>query len=155
VTIRIVRSDAATTRALRRAVLRPTWPPDAAMHGDDDTTAVHIAAFDEEELVAACLLLRRPYRLLPNRTAWQLRGMVTAPGRRGEGIGGRLLAAAVEEARGNGVVALWCEARTSAMRFYQQHGFTVDSEEYLHSETAIPHHLMSRAIETAADGSGT
>lgn len=145
-TIRIVRSDAATTRALRRAVLRPSWPADAEMHGDGDTAAVHLAAFDDDDLVAACLLLDRPYRLCPDQPARQLRGMVTAPGRRREGIGATLLAAAVDAARESGATLLWCEARTSAMRFYQRHGFNDDSDEYLHSETGIPHHLMSRRI---------
>lgn len=145
--LRIVESDAATTRALRRAVLRPSWPADAAMHGDDNADAVHFAAFADDELAAACLVLPQPYPRRPEApNAWQLRGMATAPAHRNRGLGARLLAAAVDAAVGRGGRVLWCEARTSALRFYAQHGFTVDGPEYLHSESGIPHHLMFRDI---------
>ena len=155
--MRIVESDAAATRALRRAVLRPSWPPDAVMHGDDASDAIHLAAYtDTGELVGACLLLPRPYRARPALTdTWQLRGMVTAEGFRSRGIGAAVLAAAVDAASGRGGRLVWCEARTSAMNFYRQHGFTVDGPEYLHSETAIPHHLMSRPLGTGLAGAGT
>jgi GNAT superfamily N-acetyltransferase len=144
---RITTSDAATTRALRRAVLRPTWPEDVAMHGDESTDAIHFAAFENDELVAACLILPRPFPPRPTEAcAWQLRGMATAPIARNRGIGAELLNAAEREAIQRGGQLLWCEARTSAMRFYAQHGFTVASEEYLHSESHIPHHLMVRSL---------
>jgi predicted GNAT family N-acyltransferase len=145
--LRIVESDAATTRALRRAVLRPTWPPDAEMHGDANTDAVHFAAFAAGELVAACLILPRPYPRRPDAAnTWQLRGMATESAHRDRGTGAQLLAAAVENAVGRGGRLMWCEARTSALRFYARHGFTVDGPEYLHSESGIPHHLMFRDI---------
>jgi GNAT superfamily N-acetyltransferase len=143
----ITESDAATTRALRRAVLRPTWPADAVMHGDDNPHAIHLAAYHGNELVAACLILPqlcppRPHE--PN--AWQLRGMATAPRYRNDGIGAQLLARAVEVAEHRGGRLLWCEARTTALRFYAKHGFTVVGPEYLHRESHIPHHLMVRPI---------
>jgi predicted GNAT family N-acyltransferase len=146
-TLRIVETDAATTRALRREVLRPSWPPDSAMHGDDNADAIHLAGYEGDRLVAACLLLPRPHPLRPDEpNAWQLRGMATAPELRNRGIGAALLKQTVDTALALGGRILWCEARTSALRFYAQHGFIVDGPEYLHSETGIPHHLMSRTI---------
>lgn len=151
--IRIVESDAITTRPLRRAVLRPSWPLDAPMHGDEATDAVHLAAYAAasdapDELVGACLLLPRPYRGdadIPG--AWQLRGMATAAAHRNHGIGAAVLAAAVDLVRARGGRLLWCEARTSAVPFYRKHGFTVDGPEYVHGESGLPHHLMSRRID--------
>ena len=123
------------------------------MHGDDNLDAVHLAAFADGELVAACLILPLPYPRRPNVVnAWQLRGMATEPVHRDRGIGARLLAAAVDTALDRGGRLLWCEARTSALRFYAQHGFAVDGAEYLHPESGIPHHLMFRNIDT---GEGT
>jgi GNAT superfamily N-acetyltransferase len=146
--LRIVETDAASTRALRRSVLRPSWPPDAAMHGDDNLDAVHLGAFAAGELVAACLILPLPYPRRPDvENAWQLRGMAAEPFHRNRGVGARLLAATVGTARGRGGRLMWCEARTSALRFYAQHGFAVDGPEYLHSESGIPHHLMFRTID--------
>jgi GNAT superfamily N-acetyltransferase len=154
--MRIAESDAGTTRALRRAVLRPSWPPDSAMHGDDNADAVHFAAWDGEDVVAACLILPRQHPLregLPD--AWQLRGMATLPAYRNRGIGADLLACAVRAAELRGGSLLWCEARSSALRFYAANGFAVDGPEYLHSETSIPHHVMSRRIGPAAPLWGT
>lgn len=117
------------------------------MHGDDNPEAVHLAAYEDDVLVAACLILPMPFPVRPeDANAWQLRGMATAPGARNRGVGAQLLQAAVAAAQRRGGRVLWCEARSSAMRFYTKHGFTVASAEYLHSESHIPHHLMERPL---------
>ena len=145
--MRIQVVDAERTRPLRRAVLRPGWAADAPMHGDDDPAAVHLALVEDGTVVSTCLLLPKPFPRRPGEPdAWQLRGMATQPERRSQGLGARLLAAAVETARSRGGRVLWCEARTSAMPFYERHGFAADGPEYLHAETAIPHHLMAMRI---------
>jgi GNAT superfamily N-acetyltransferase len=144
--IRVV--DASTTRPLRRAVLRPSWPADAPISGDDAPDAVHLAGFaDDGELVAACLLLPRPYPRQPDDDgSWQLRGMATAEPVRGTGVGTRLLEAAVAQVRERGGRLLWCEARSSALGFYLHNGFVIDGAEYPHAETGAPHHYMHRPI---------
>lgn len=148
--LKITECDAATTRALRRAVLRPTWPEDAAMHGDDNRDAVHFAAYVDGRLIAACLILPEPIPSAPEqKNAWQLRGMATVRGYRSRGVGAQLLRAAAEAATSRGGRLLWCEARTAALRFYAKHGFTVASAEYLHSESGIPHQLMVRTLTSA------
>ena len=118
------------------------------MHGDDDPAAVHIAALDDDgAVVGACLLLDRPYRNRPEQAGtWQLRGMATAEGRRGQGVGTAVLAGALDELAARAASLVWCEARVSAIDFYASHGFVVDSEVYLHSETQIPHRLMYREL---------
>jgi predicted N-acetyltransferase YhbS len=140
--IRIVEGTA--TRALRRAVLRPSWPADSAMHGDDNPDAVHLAAVDEDgTVVGAVLVLPRPYPLRPDvGDAWQLRGMATAPERQRQGIGGQLVGAVLDELRRRGARLVWCDARTSAVEFYRRHGFTAEGAEFLHAETRIPHYRM-------------
>ena len=142
--IRLV--DGRTTRPLRRAILRPSWPEDAPIHGDDDPSAVHLATYgDDDAIVAACILLPRPYPRQPdNDGTWQLRGMATADAVRGQGFGTALLEAALDEVRRRGGVLLWCEARSSALGFYERNGFTIDGPEYPHAETGAPHHYMHR-----------
>jgi GNAT superfamily N-acetyltransferase len=144
--IRVV--DAQTTRPLRREVLRPSWPVDTPVHGDDDPTAVHLGTFtDDGDLVAACILLPRAYPVRPDVDgAWQLRGMATATSEQGRGLGSALLTAARAEVAARGGRLLWCEARSSAVRFYERNGFTVDGPEYAHAETGAPHHRMSRRV---------
>lgn len=140
--------DGAATRELRRAVLRPTWPLGSAMHGDENPDAVHFAALDDSgRVIGTCLVLPRPYPPHPDRpAAWQLRGMATAPELRDRGIGAEVLAAAVAEIRARGGRLVWCDARTTAVAFYAQHGFAAEGAEFLHAESGIPHYRMWRAL---------
>jgi predicted GNAT family N-acyltransferase len=145
--VRIEQVDGERTRELRRAVLRPNWPTGSPMHGDDNPDATHFAALDGGSVIACCLVFPRTYPLRPEEpAAWQLRGMATAPDRQGQGLGGMVLAAAVDHVARRGAVLMWCEARTTALVFYAQHGFTVDGPEFLHAESGIPHHRMWRAV---------
>ena len=141
--------DRAETRELRRRVLRPSWPPGSAMHGDDQDDALHLATRDADgAVIGTCVLL--PGRSFPPRPddgpAWQLRGMATADGLRGRGIGAAVLGAALELARERGAAVIWCEARTTAMAFYLRHGFAVEGAEYLPAESGLPHHLLWRRL---------
>jgi len=140
--------DGAATRELRRAVLRPSWPLDSPMHGDDNPDAIHLAALDDDgRLVGTCLVLPRPYPLRPDRPhAWQLRGMATVAELRGRGLGAMVLAAAVTEIQARGGRLVWCDARTTAVAFYAQHGFATEGEEFLHAESGIPHYRMWRDL---------
>lgn len=149
--MRIAVSDAAATRGLRRAVLRPAWPADSPMHGDENPDAVHFAAVDGPgDVVGACLALPRPYPHRPDEPyAWQLRGMAAADGHRGHGIGAQVLAFATDHVAARGARLLWCEARTSAVTFYELHGYAVEGAEYLHAESGIPHRYMWRALSAA------
>lgn len=151
--LRVSVVDAAATRELRRTVLRPGWPPGSAMHGDENPDAVHVAAYDDDALdddalVGACLILPRPYPVRPEEErAWQLRGMATTPARQGQGIGGVVLAAATAEVLRRHGRLIWCDARTSAVRFYAQHGFTAEGDEFVHAESGIPHFRMWRRLD--------
>lgn len=139
--------DGPTTRELRRAVLRPGWPVGAAMHGDDNPDAIHLAVLLDEDVVGACLVLPRAYPLRPELVgAWQLRGMATAPAMQGRGIGSAVLGRAVDEVRSRGGRLLWCDARTTAVAFYRAHGFAAEGSEFVHEESGIRHYRMWRAL---------
>jgi ribosomal protein S18 acetylase RimI-like enzyme len=146
VQVRVV--EGAATRELRRAVLRPGWPAGSPMHGDDNPDAVHLAALDEDgRVVGSCVVLPRAYPLRPDEpNAWQLRGMATAPELQGQGIGSRLVAAALEEIRRRDGRLVWCDARTSAVGFYERNGFTAAGTEFRHAESGIPHYRMWRIL---------
>jgi len=146
--MRVVAVDGATTRELRRAVLRPGWPEGAAMHGDDNPDALHLAVLDEDHVVvAACLVLPAAYPKRPDAAGtWQLRGMATAESHRSQGLGAELIEAVLAELRQRRARLVWCEARNAAMAFYARNGFEVDGDEFLHAETGIPHHHMWRRV---------
>lgn len=143
--IRLV--DGARTQELRRAVLRPNWPIGSPMHGDENPDAIHVAAFEGSELVGCCLILPRPYPARPDEPgAWQLRGMATVPHRQGQGIGTAVVLAALEQATKRAGRLIWCDARTTAVPFYQARGFAPEGVEFLHAESGIPHYRMWRMI---------
>jgi predicted GNAT family N-acyltransferase len=118
------------------------------MHGDDDPSAIHLAARSAEGTVlGACVLLPRAYPEQPQRPdAWQLRGMATAEGRRSHGIGAAVLAEAVKQVAARGGGLLWCDARESAIKFYAARGFTAEGEAFSHHETGISHRHMWREL---------
>jgi ribosomal protein S18 acetylase RimI-like enzyme len=149
--LRLDLTDAATTRDLRRSVLRPQQAPGSPMHGDDATDALHLGAFDGDAVVGCCVLLPRPYPSRPDEEGgWQLRGMAVAPAVQGQGVGRAVLDAAVAEARRRRGTLLWCDARTSAVGFYRSQGFTTDGAEFVHAESGLPHHRMWRRIDPRA-----
>ena len=58
---------------------------------------------------------------------WMLRGMVVAPTRQRQGIGGLLLARVVADVD----AGLWCNARAAAVGFYETAGWAVVGPEFL------------------------
>jgi GNAT superfamily N-acetyltransferase len=94
------------------------WPGDA--------DAEHYAAEAPEggEVVGVASVFSAP--LGPDGPTGQLRGMAVAPAARGGGVGLKLLRA-VEAAHPEG---LWCNARVSALGFYEGAGWRVISEAF-------------------------
>lgn len=136
-TLRVV--TAADTAPLRREVLRGGRP--VPLPGDDDPTAVHVGAYEGERLVATGNVRPEPAPWAPEHEAWRLRGMATAPDRRGAGLGAAVLDALVRHCREHGGGQLWCNARTPALRFYERAGFVTVGEPWEDPEIG-PHVRM-------------
>lgn len=125
---------------LRHRILRAGLPFETAcFDGDHDATARHYAAVSGDEPACCLSLMRSEWE---GRPAWQLRGMATAEGLQGRGLGRRLLELAVAEARHDDPGRVfWCNARTSAVGFYEKLGWRVRSEPF-DVPTAGPHVKM-------------
>lgn len=124
---------------LRHAVLRPGRPVTYSVYGEDDG-AVHVGAWDDDELVGCATVFPDPWAGPPAvPDAWRLRGMAVDPSRQGQGIGGLVLAEAVSAAREAGAPMLWANARTAALRFYERHGWQPVGEEFVTEDTGLPH----------------
>lgn len=123
---------------LRRTVLRTgTVSNDVAFDGDDG--GFHLGAFDGDELVAISSWL--PI----DDATYRLRGMATAPNRRGAGIGAVLLAAGIDKLEQLGGRAVVANARVDALDFYLRHGFTQVGDVYLDATTGLPHQRIRLA----------
>lgn len=133
---------------LRHRLLRAGLPKDSAQFpGDEISSTWHLVVFNspaEAALPISCAsFMLNTYQ---EQTAWQLRGMATDDGRQSKGFGGELLRCgeAVIVADSN-VRRFWCNARVPAIRFYEKHGWKVDSEEF-DIPTAGPHRKMIKQV---------
>jgi len=138
---------------LRHRVLRAGLPAEAAcFDGDHDANTRHYAALSDAK--PACCLSLMPSEW-EGQPAWQLRGMATDGQQQGRGLGRRLLELAVAEARRDEPERVWwCNARTSAIGFYEKLGWQVRSEPF-DVPTAGPHVKMLLVHDRQRHASGS
>jgi len=129
---------------LRHAVLRPGFGRETVIfRGDDEPTSYHFGAFDDGRNVCCVSFHLDQYK---GRPAFQLRGMATAPACRGRGLGRDLLAFAQETIVAKSPIRdFWCNARTSAVGFYEKQGWHIDSDEFT-IEPSGPHYRMIKQL---------
>jgi GNAT superfamily N-acetyltransferase len=138
-TVVVRRATVAEIMPLRRAVLRPGYPPEASHYAEDDV-AVHVGGWDDDALIGCATVFADPWPGPPPAPdAWRLRGMAVDPTRQGTGLGAQVLAEAVAAARTAGAPLIWANARTTALGFYLRYGWQVAGEEFLASDTGLPH----------------
>ena len=139
-TLLIRRATVDEIMPLRHAVLRPGYPSEASHYAEDDV-AVHIGAWEDAALVGCATVFADRWLGPPEvADAWRLRGMAVDPSRQGGGVGTQVLREAVSAARDAGAPVIWANARTTALGFYLRHGWRVAGEEFLASDTGLPHH---------------
>jgi GNAT superfamily N-acetyltransferase len=153
VKFRIDRVPAEVTYPLRQQVLRPGRPRTSVeLAGDDDPLAGSFAARTADGEVVGTAVVRPeacPWR--PDAPgAWRLRGMATAEGVRGQGVGAQVLRATIAHVVLEGGHLIWCSARTPARRFYEREGFVVEGDEWNDPEIG-PHVAMYRPVELPED----
>lgn len=137
----IVPVPAEVVRPLRHAVLRSHQPFDAVRYpGDDDPGTAHFAAYDDTGRMVGTASAYDE-----GAGTWRLRGMTTVEEVRGRGAGARLLAAVVDHATAYGGTLIWCNARTTAVGFYERYGWVKVSDEF-DDPDAGPHYRMTRSL---------
>jgi predicted GNAT family N-acyltransferase len=142
--------EADDVRPLRTRILRPGYPDGEtkAFDGDDAEDTHHYGLVDESDApvaVVTYIRLAAPDEL--GGPAVRLRGMAVEEGHRRQGLGTRLLQnsltrLAVAEPD---MAVVWCHARTSAVGFYEEHGFERHGEVF-DIEGIGPHVVMWREM---------
>ncbi|PWQ97895.1 GNAT family N-acetyltransferase [Leucothrix arctica] len=121
---------------IRHQVLWPSKPPSfCQVQGDE--TANHYGAFIKGELVCVASVY------IDGRSA-RLRKFATLPECQGKGIGSQVIAHIMETLRDECVERFWCDARTSAVSFYQRFGLEQQGEEFLKS--GVPYFKMEISV---------
>ncbi len=97
-----------------------------------------LGAFDEDKLLACCLLTKVDARTV------KLRQMAVQNNLQGKGIGASIMNFAEIIARDKGYKNMTMHARNTAIGFYEKFGFRVFGEEF--TEVNLPHHAMEKKI---------
>ncbi|KAL7622112.1 hypothetical protein AAE478_007614 [Parahypoxylon ruwenzoriense] len=74
----------------------------------------------------------------------RFRKFATAPEWQGRGVGSALLAHAIESAARAGATNIWCDARQSALPFYQRFGMSGQGEVFFKDD--VPYLRMSKRL---------
>jgi len=97
-----------------------------------------IAAFDDERLLACCMLTAI------SKEKCRLRQMAVHNSLQGKGIGATMMNFAENVARDRGFKEITMHARKTAVGFYEKLGYRVSGEEF--EEVTIPHFEMSKKL---------
>ncbi|WP_158825020.1 GNAT family N-acetyltransferase [Mucilaginibacter lacusdianchii] len=103
------------TWRLRNEVLYPNEPLHA-MAMDEDNQGLHFGAFTADKLVGVISLFQKA-------NDFQFRKFAISSAFQNQGIGALMLQYITEFAQLQGGTRLWCNARLSAVNFYQKAGF--------------------------------
>jgi len=114
--------------------------PDAELD-DLDERATHVVALADGAVIGTCRLL------LLDGGECRLGRMAIESGRRREGIGRQLLAAAEAEARRAGANEIVLHAQTKAEPFYAASGYAAEGERFI--EEDIEHIRMRKPLGSA------
>ena len=143
--IRFIQTD--DVLALRNEVLREgrLTLDECRFPNDDAEGTFHLGYYDNDRLVCIASFHPQNYKEYTGK-AYQLRGMATSESYRGKGIGNQLVNFAIVYMRGQKVNYVWCNARNKAVRFYQNLGFEIISEEF-EVPGIGPHHVLYLKIQ--------
>ena len=139
---------AVDTLPLRQQVLRPHQTIDElARERDADGDTVYFAAVDDGAVIGTASVHRKAPPWAPAlRRAWRLRDMATDETRRRQRVGTAVLDAVIAYVSEQGGDLLWCKARTPAVAFYEDAGFTTIGESWIEPMIG-PHIAMARPVD--------
>ncbi len=143
--IRFIQAD--EVLAIRNEVLREgrLTLDECRFQTDQIEGSFHLGYCDQDELVCVASFHPQQYGEYQG-TGYQLRGMATLEKYRGKGIGNQLVNFAIVYLRGQKANYIWCNARKKAIKFYQNIGFEIISDEF-EVPGIGPHHVLYLKIQ--------
>ena len=135
--------DAKDTLSLRSEILRDNLETSKCYfdHDDDDNT-FHLGAYVNNKLASVASFYLEKHPDIEGEYHYRLRGMATLEKYQGQGLSRALLRTAFPMIKKNNVFLVWCNARVSAIGFYEKVGFEIKSEKFDIAGVG-PHVVMS------------
>lgn len=118
------------TLALRSKILRNNLPLEECVFPTDAVEgAFHLAFYLGEEITTIASFFPKNYKD-KKELGYQLRGMATDTPFLGKGYGKQLIEFAIAYIKNTNAQYIWCNARSSAIKFYEKLDFVKVSEEF-------------------------
>ena len=129
---------------LRHEVLRPHQPREACIYPDDALALTfHLGGIKEHQVVAIGSFSEQSHDQAPGAT-YQLRGMASSEQVRGEGYGRALIEEARRVLQERRVAAWWCNARVTALPFYERLGLVRVGEPFMIEGIGLHYVMIDR-----------
>lgn len=146
--MKVLRINAVDTYPIRQQVLVPDHDIKKVKfeNDDDEDISFHLGAFKDSQLVSVASFYYERNTLFSDQHQYQLRGMATLPQFQGQGLSRQLLAMAFPIIKQNFCSLLWCNAKTTAIGFYEKVGFEAYDGNVFEIEGIGPHILMFKKI---------
>lgn len=128
--------SAEVVRPLRERILRPGADDEELQFpGDDHELALHVGVYSAAKLIGAGsiapevppypLQAHMPEAAFEKGASFRLRGMAVDPEFQGNSIGHKILEELFAYMADVNARWMWCNARVSAVSFYEQNGFNI------------------------------
>lgn len=139
--------EAKDTYTIRQKILRPNGDiEECKFDGDDKEVTFHLGAYIDETLASVASFYFDNHPKIKEEYQFRLRGMATLNEFQGQGLSRALLRTAFPIIKKNHVFTLWCNARKSAVGFYEKVGFEIIGEEF-DIPNIGPHFLMIKKLK--------
>ncbi len=129
------------TLPLRSKILRNNLPLEHCVFPTDNTAGIiHVGYYQQDEILTVASFFPKNLQKYSG-FGFQLRGMATNTLFVNKGFGKQLVIFAIDHLKKQNVSYLWCNARATAVVFYQKLGFEIVSEKF-EIEGVGPHYTM-------------
>lgn len=146
--MKVLRINANDTYPIRQQVLIPDHDLKKSKFefDDDEDISFHLGAFMDSKLVSVASFYYERNVIFQDLHQYQLRGMATLPEYQGRGLSSELLNMAFPIIKQNFCTLLWCNARVTAIGYYEKVGFKKHDDNVFEIEGIGPHVLMYKNI---------
>ncbi len=105
---------------------------------EKDKQDVHLGLFENDKILACITLTRSENKRM------KMRQVAVEEAEQGKGLGRKLSAAGEKYALENGFEIMFCNARKTAVPFYESMGYQIVSDEFV--EVNIAHYTMEKKL---------